>query len=1014
MARIAVLVVILVALAAPAAAERLAIRAYSTADGLPEDRVKCVFRDSRGVLWVCTSVGFAWFDGRRFNTYGTADGLPHPSVNDIVEDRDARYWIATNGGGVVQFDAAGRHVRDWPPADDSAPLPHRMTPHRVGASVRSNRVNALHIDRGGRLWAGTDAGLFLRAADGTFEEVALPVSRLAPYVLVWDFAESPDGTLWMATTHGLIRRRPDGAMTQYAVRPVSGLDDVSAVIITRDGRLWIGHETGLFRARADAPAFRIEEVRPAGDGPRRRVQALYESPDGTVWIGDADGALTEFDGRDYRTYTTEHGLSGAAVRAIGVDVDDNIWIGHTTGAARIATRGLMTFDLPPGYQRATVYDVFETRERRLVAVAGGTDVAIHWFDGREFQTVKPAIPPHAVREGRPDSVLQDRRGEWWIGTRQGLYRLPAVAHVRELAGVAPLARYTAHNGLPGDEVQKLFEDARGDIWVATVAAERYAIVRYRRATGVFERVAGIPDHKQVSAFAEDRRGNIWLGFRDGGLARWRGGPVDLFGAADGLTEGWVDQLFVGRAGRFWLSSGGLFYQVSDPDAATPRFERMQLPPWSNPPGSHKFVEDGAGVLYSLGRRGLDRVWPNPARLVDGDEVGRFASGVNAACVDAGGRLWFAARHGLSRLDPAASRPTRPPEVFVHGLTIAGRDYPLAVAGQADVPEIALPAHANRIEIQYWSPAGSARLQHRLAGADGDWQPATLDRAVTFASLAPGRYAFEVRAADVDAGLAAPAVVRFTIVPPLWQRAWVQALAGFALAGVVWIAHRRRVAQLVALERIRTRIATDLHDDIGSNLSRIAILSELAQRRVAGGAAEAREMLGSIGTSARELVDAMGDIVWAIRPERDGIADLSQRMRRFASDLLALRPITVTFHMPEGDPHLATAPDVRREVFLIFKEAVHNIVKHAGCTEASISLSAEGRVLELTVADNGRGFAEDGSSQGTGLASLRARAARIGGVLDITSVEGRGTAVHLRVPLGARAHLFGWRSRGAGT
>jgi signal transduction histidine kinase len=203
--------------------------------------------------------------------------------------------------------------------------------------------------------------------------------------------------------------------------------------------------------------------------------------------------------------------------------------------------------------------------------------------------------------------------------------------------------------------------------------------------------------------------------------------------------------------------------------------------------------------------------------------------------------------------------------------------------------------------------------------------------------------------------------------------------------------------VVELERMRTRIATDLHDDIGSSLSQIAILSEVVHRNARAGAPDANGILAEIAGTAREMVDSMGDIVWAIDPEHDHIGDLTHRMRRFAEDLCGAAEIGLTFRGPDSGKGVAGAL-VRRQVYLVLKESLHNAVRHSGCDQVRIEFRADGGELHLTVADNGLGFDPAAASGGQGLKSIRERARRLGGSVEWRS-GARGTTVEFRAPLG---------------
>ena len=210
--------------------------------------------------------------------------------------------------------------------------------------------------------------------------------------------------------------------------------------------------------------------------------------------------------------------------------------------------------------------------------------------------------------------------------------------------------------------------------------------------------------------------------------------------------------------------------------------------------------------------------------------------------------------------------------------------------------------------------------------------------------------------------------------------------------------------MLELERVRTRIATDLHDDIGSSLSQIAILSEVVRQKVGQDHAAVTEPLSQITTSSSELMDTMSDIVWAIDPHKDRLTDLTQRMRRFASDVLTSRNIDFDFHEPDAHHNLNLGADVRRQVFLVCKESINNIVRHSHCTQVYIEFRVNRDSLSLIIKDNGRGFDTAHESDGHGLLSMEQRAKETGGTLQITSQPGEGTVITLTMPIRGRPKL----------
>ena len=340
------------------------------------------------------------------------------------------------------------------------------------------------------------------------------------------------------------------------------------------------------------------------------------------------------------------------------------------------------------------------------------------------------------------------------------------------------------------------------------------------------------------------------------------------------------------------------------------------------------------------------------------------------------------------------------------MQVAGEEQPLEETGALRVPEFELPAARNNLLIEYvaLSLQGEQKLryQYKLEGVDADWSSPGEERSVNYARLAPGAYQFLARAINQEGTPSLePAGLRFRILPPLWQRWWVLTLAVITLGLAGYSFYRYRVAQLIKLERIRIRIATDLHDDIGSNLSLIVMVSEAAHGRALPEDRRMAEWLSLISDTSREMVDAMSDIVWAVNPNKDWLRDLIARMRRVADDIFTARQIAFRFSVSGQEKDVKLGADTRREVFMIFKESINNIARHSQCTKAEIEFQEEENWLRLKLSDNGKGFDLAAVSDGNGMVSMRRRAQKLGGELEVISNLGEGTTVILKAPLGGR-------------
>jgi signal transduction histidine kinase len=323
-----------------------------------------------------------------------------------------------------------------------------------------------------------------------------------------------------------------------------------------------------------------------------------------------------------------------------------------------------------------------------------------------------------------------------------------------------------------------------------------------------------------------------------------------------------------------------------------------------------------------------------------------------------------------------------------------------------ISDIELEPSHDRLQVEFVAfadePENNLRYAYKLDGSDPDWSPLRRDHLVNYAALGAGKYRLLVKAVNSD-GLesAVPAEVDFTVLPPFWRSWWFEALALATLAGVVYLLHSYRVAQIVNLERMRTLIATDLHDDIGSGLSQIAILSEVARARVSSDHHMPIESLERVGILARELVDSMSDIVWSIRSEADGFDSLVSRMREFAIDLLVSQGIGFELRAPSVGEHLKLSLQARRQLLLLFKECVHNAARHSGCSKVLTTLQIEDKEILLIVVDNGKGLSAiekpPGWAGGNGIPGMRQRAESLNGSIQFDSQPGQGCTVSIRVP-----------------
>jgi len=1023
---------LLLAVSSGAAAEHLPIKTYTTADGLAHNVVNRIVRDSRGFLWFCTREGLSRFDGYSFTNYGIEQGLPSAIVNDLVETREGAYWVAT-AGGLCRFNPLGKPqaiVNNRSPITDHWPPANAIfTVYVPAEDARSKYVLSLLQDRAGALWCGTRNGLYRveTAAEVKFAFVDLGIPDYLESRFIECLLEDHRGTLWIGADHGLFRRWPDGRIDAYTIR--EGLPDniINSVLEDREGRIWVGMALGGLCWLAPDPApgrkvvARVYSVR---EGlPTYWINQLFQASDGSLWAGSRAGLIRFMptaDGRDFRfrLYAEPQGVSYHEVESLAEDGNGNLWVGmQPGGAAKIARSGFTTFGKEDGFFRSS--SIFETTAGNLLVLGGpnpGIPEFINQFDGEKFVPLRPQFPARVRKRGYGwgwnQMVLEDHTGEWWIATSAGVCRFPKVSTPEQLAHTPPKAIYTTRDGLAADMILRLFEDSRGDIWVGSVGQGKgpSGLSRWERRSNTFHHYTekdNLPrfDTFFVSSFAEDRAGNLWIGFSgEGGLVRYRDSRFTLFTANDGVPVGQIRNMLVDSAGRLWVatSRSGLG-RIDDPVAERPRLLTYTTGDGLSSNEITAVSEDQWGRIYIGTGRGIDRLDPATVRIkhyttADGLPLGAM----EASLRDQRGALWFSFSTGVVRLVPEPDPQPVPPPILITELRIAGETQPISALGAVAIAPVELGADKNQLQIAFvalgFSPGEGLRYQYKLVGASDEWSQLADERTVNFANLAPGRYHFLVQAINADGVVSeTPASFSFTILHPLWQRWWFLALGGAFLGLIAYGLYRYRVARLLELERVRTRIATDLHDDIGANLSLIAMASEVARRRSPEDDQQMTEVLSLISGTSRELVDSMGDIVWAVNPQRDHLFDLVKRMRRFASDVFSASNIAFRFDAPIDDRDIHLRTETRREVLLIFKEAVNNIARHSECTQADIEFKGQGGWLMLKLKDNGKGFDTSRSFDGNGLVSMGRRAERLGGTLEVVSRDGEGTAVALKTP-----------------
>jgi signal transduction histidine kinase/ligand-binding sensor domain-containing protein len=977
-----------------------------------------VLQDGTGYVWFATRDGLSRWNGYEFTNLTQSHGFTTPAIDRICQARTGEYWVVGNDGALYSYLPVRPHDRDGD---------GRMVFKRRSVEFGGKGVLFTHLyeDDDGMLWGGGH-GVLVKdvGARNLVIPLAWPTQPPGTVVIVHAMARGRDGTLWIGTDSGLFGLDRNGRTFRYALTPTSGGDGVNALAVDAGGRLWVGHSstgvivlpagsapapgTSLLLAPRRAVGTRIDLGRPgalllttANGLPDNAIVSLLAASDGQVWVGTGRG-LARFDGTGFSRYTRDDGLCDNIIHSLAEDGDGNVWIATPTGAMRVALDGFSGYTLHEGLGSDHVVAIGEMPGGRVYAI--GRDWSINVFDGARFHASRLPVPSDSSLMWASQAGYRDRDGRWWALTHQGLFRFPP-PRGGGLAFSKPDRRYTTLDGLPSSRIFRMFQDRRGALWVGTRSGDPPddGLARFDAAldrAAAFGERDGLPPRMAPSAFVEDRQGDLWVGFYQGGLARYRDGRFRLYSDRDGLPAGMVTALLLDRRGRLWIATNmGGIGRVDDPSTGPPAARIYSRRDGLSSDNVRALAEDHAGRIFAGTVRGVDRLDPDTGRFRHyGTGDGLVGDFVTSAFCDSNGDLWFGAYGGLSRLRQRRDDPPTPPPIAVTGLRVSGEPYPVLELGEPGLSGVVLDGDRRDVAIDFVSVSRhyveGIRYQYSVDGGNR-WSEPAAARTVTFARLPPGEYVFAVRALTPGREVSRePATVRFTIPPPLWQRGWFIALITGVAAAVLFALYRIRVRRLIEMERLRMRIASDLHDEIAANLSSIAALSAVVRAE----AGQPSPFLERITTLATESVDATRDIIWSIDPRTETIGSLLVRLRDAMVAGCRARGLHLALSVPSDGMSRNLTPEQRKNLWLLLKEAVNNAARHSGATEIALTAAFAGRQVRITVRDNGRGFAPDGAAAGRGLATMRARAESLGGTLSITAAPGAGTSVEILVSL----------------
>jgi signal transduction histidine kinase/ligand-binding sensor domain-containing protein len=923
--------------------ERYSRQAWAMENGLPQNTVQAIAQTRDGFLWLGTEAGLVRFDGAGFQLFDrtTDPRLPGNDVRCLLESSDGALWIGTSDGLARWKDGI-------------------VTAFTTKDGLPGNGILAVVENGAGAIWVNTNAGW----AQPAGERFAPGAPKSANGSGANQFTASlADGRKALANATRIEVELGARSSILSVGKEFPGTR-IQAMIADREGNLWVGTNGGLARVRADGKVERFPVTDPLATA---SVLSLLEDHEGNLWIGTETDGLHILRDQRFHILGVRDGLSSDAITTVVDDAAGTLWVGTSgSGLNAIAANGKVKIytdrdgllsDVILSLAAGPHGEIWVGTPDGLNRIAGGHVDAIGSANG---------LPDDFIR-----SLLADADGSLWIGTRRGLTHWKNAASTTSFANAATqMQTYTVSNGLGSDLVGAMARDAKGDLWVATLAGlsrlHAGAIQNFTTAKGLSSNV--------VTALLPRADGTLLIGTEDHGWDVWDGHGFHAQ-MQNGLSNVTVRTILDDELGHLWFAT----------QSGIARCDCGAMNGAGAAPDCSHWMEFGTA---------------------DGLRSSETATNSHpSAWRSRDGRLWFATPRGLVEVDPAHFPVNLvAPPVAIERFTVDDLAQPLHGADS----RMKVQAGHVHFEFDYaglsFVAPQKVAYRYMLEGFDHGWTNAGTRRTAYYTNIPPGSYTFRVQAENND-GLwnTTGAAFSFELAPHFYQTVWFYTLLLAALAACLLLLIRLRVSraerEFKAVLGERSRIAREIHDTLAQGYVGISVQLEvlaelLRQRRVE----DAQKHLNNAREHVRAgLADARQSI-WALRTQDSRETTLPVKLRRIA-ERAAGNGLEANFRL--FGAYRALSTETEQEILRIAQEAIHNVKKHAGASQLTVQLEYLPNEVNLEVRDDGKGLTANGKPESGpghyGLTGMKERAAAIGGTLEVTGTPGEGTTVRLKAP-----------------
>ncbi|MCF6269463.1 MAG: histidine kinase [Melioribacteraceae bacterium] len=962
-------------------------QSWGIVEGLPSDRIVDIVKDKDGFIWFSTYNGLVRFDGLNFKVFNNlnVDIIKGEVISQLFADIDGNIWFKGGKGGFI--------IRSK----------NTFNYTSEKSSIFKNALK-LEQDSSGAIWFKTISNNLYKyllpehpSGKGEFTLFDSSKGLLGEKITVLELDKK--GNLWVGTYNNGIFVYSNGIFVQVIKKKLFPSQKIRSIFFDSKKKIWVGTSRGLIVFKNNR-IFKMPLLKGISN---YFINDIKEDKDGNIWIATFNNGLFIFTGNELLKFGSKNGLSSESITSIKMD-DDKIWVGTLNGGLNLIRKGqLQAISTNQGLTSGYANSFYQEKDGSVLI---GTNKGL--FKLNNTSKTDKVEKLKILRDKHIYAIGRDKKENLIVGTRQyGLY----------IFKNGEVKNYTSEIGLGSNFVRAIYVNDDNSILVGTNRGG-IAIIENNKIRELH--TFGGVSNERISFIHKSKNGKYWIGTSGGGVYIIdEAGNLKIINKKNGLLGNIISSIFEEDNGAIWLSSkNGGIARIADEKIKT---FTMDDGLYSN--SILNVIFDGEENLWFTTQKGIFSVKKKELENYSAENNSKisyqmFGKGdgmISEWCIGASpqsaiiteeGLIFVATVQGAVVIDPNSVKKVLEKtkllidEVFVNYKLLNLSDLLFIEPGPERI-EFSFTA------INFRNPS-DIKYKYRLAGLEPNWIDAVSDRSISYTRLPYGSYTFMVQA-NVSGNYSDPLIaeVEIKILPYFWQLLPFQIFAGVILLGIIvsltrffYITKHNRHLKTIELERAleneRIRISKDMHDEVGANLTKMSLLSEIAKNNINDKDA-LKSYLNKITDTGVEVAASLDELVWTVNPKNDKLDKMIYYIIRNAETYLAITEIKFGFLIPEFIPDKYVSSEARHNLFSVIKEGINNSVKHSECSKIMLNFTIAGNVLKISLSDNGIGINfKKIDPFCNGLSNMKNRMESVNGKFEIIENTPSGVIINLEL------------------